>query len=174
MGMVSTQGDSLSKPESPSITQAHEPPTLELVVDSGAGLHLFQTATMRAAARELAPREADGFVSGIGGRSHITTELGVRLSLEGGVHIDLHAPFVETHVRGGAARDIISTAVLDDELGFTTHLVREGGEGKRWWVELSCRLFPRVPRSPPSADFLWISESWVLISHQALHPIGRH
>ena len=122
MGMVSAQGDNLSEPEPPSITPAHEPPTLELMVDSGAGLHLFQTATMRAAARELSPREADVFVSGIGGRSHVTKNLEVRLSLEGGVHIDLQAPFVETHGGGGAARDIISTAVLYDELGFTTHL----------------------------------------------------
>ena len=121
MGVVSMQSDCLSRSEPPSVTQAHGPPTLELTEDSGAGLHIFQTTTMRAAVRELSPREADALVSGIGFQSHAAANLEVRLSLDGGVHMDQQAPFIESNEGGGAARDIMSTAVQCDELRFTTH-----------------------------------------------------
>ena len=43
MGVVSSQSDCLSITEPPSVTQAHEPPALELMVDSG-DMHVSQQA----------------------------------------------------------------------------------------------------------------------------------
>ena len=97
----------------------------QILIDSGASIHLFQTDVMRRVATmfDSSSSGALGYINGVGGRSPITALLGVRLHLLGGVRIDVKAPFAAAIEGGGAtAQDIISTAKLYDETRIVTML----------------------------------------------------
>ena len=79
----------------------------ELLIDSGASIHLFQTEAMRKVATVVDASSPLGHINGVGGRSPVTALLGAHLHLKGGVRISVKAPFAAAAEGAGAtAQDI--------------------------------------------------------------------
>ena len=85
----------------------------DILIDSRASIHLFQTAAVRKTATVLNTGPDLGHINGVGGRSPVTAMLGAQLTLEGGVRISVKAPFAcPSDGEGATAQDILSTAKL--------------------------------------------------------------